>query len=38
VHLHRQSVAGLEIDKISPGKYQSLKENDVKKLQEGIPE
>ena len=38
VHLHRQSFAGLEIDKISPGKFQSLKENDVKKLQEGIPE
>ena len=37
VHLHRQSFAGLEIDKISPGKFQSLKENDVKKLQEGIP-
>ena len=38
VHLHRQSFAGLEIDKISPGKFQSLKENDVKKLQEGIHE
>jgi pseudouridine synthase len=38
VHLHRQSFAGLEIDKISPGKFQSLKENDVKKLQEDIPE
>ena len=38
VHLHRKSFAGLEIDKISPGKFQSLKENDVKKLQEGIPE
>ena len=37
VHLHRQSVAGLEIDKISPGKYQILKENEAKKLIEGIP-
>jgi hypothetical protein len=30
-------VAGLEIDKISPGKYQILKENEAKKLLEGIP-
>ena len=37
VHLHRQSFAGLEIDKISPGKFQVLKEIDVKRLQEGIP-
>ena len=37
VHLHRQSFAGLEIDKISPGKFQVLKENDVKRIQEGIP-
>jgi len=36
VHLHRQSVAGLEIDKISPGKFQALKEHDIKKLLEGI--
>ena len=38
VHLHRQSFAGLEIDKISPGKFQLLKENEVKKLVKGIPE
>ena len=38
VHLHRQSFAGLEIDKISPGKFQVLKENDVKNLVEGIPD
>jgi pseudouridine synthase len=37
VHLHRQSVAGLEIDKISPGKYQILKENEAKKLLDNIP-
>ncbi len=37
VHLHRQSVAGLEIDKISPGKYKMLKENEAKKLLDGIP-
>lgn len=37
VHLHRQSFAGLEIDKIAPGKFQLLKESDVKKLIEGIP-
>ena len=36
VHLHRQSFAGLEIDKISPGKFQVLKENDVKNLVKGI--
>ena len=38
VHLHRQSFAGLEIDKISPGKFQVLKENDVKNLVKGIPD
>ena len=36
VHLHRQSFAGLEIDKISPGKFQLLKKNEVKNLVEGI--
>ena len=38
VHLHRQSFAGLEIDKISPGKFQLLKENEVKNLVKDIPE
>ena len=38
VHLHRQSFAGFEIDKISPGKFQVLKENDVKNLVKGIPD
>ena len=36
VHLHRQSVAGLEIDKVPPGKYQTLQANEAKKLIEGI--
>ena len=37
VHLHRQSFAGLEIDSVSPGKYQILKENEAKKLLDNIP-
>ena len=36
VHLHRQSFAGFEIDLVSPGKYQILKENEIKKLADGI--
>jgi len=37
VHLHRQSVAGLEIDTVSPGKYQVLKEKEIQMLIAGIP-
>jgi len=36
IHLHRHAFAGLEIDVISPGKYQVLKEKEIHKLVEGI--
>jgi pseudouridine synthase len=37
IHLHRHSIAGLEIDAILPGKYQLLKEKDIQKLKKQIP-
>ena len=36
IHLHRHSFAGFEIDAVSPGKYQVLKEKVIQKLVEGI--
>ena len=37
VHLHRHSFAGLEIDAVSPGKYQVLKEKEIQMLVAGFP-
>ena len=37
IHLHRYSFAGLEVDSVSPGKYQVLKEKEIKRLVECIP-
>ena len=37
IHLHRHSIAGLEIDAILPVKYQLLKEKDIQKLKKQIP-
>ena len=34
IHLHRQSFAGLTIDKIPPGKYRELKTKEINKLSE----
>ena len=37
IHLHRHSFAGLEIDAVSPGKYQMLKEKAIQQLVGKIP-
>ena len=37
LHLHRHSFAGLKIDAVSPGKYQVLKEKEIQRLVENVP-
>ena len=37
IHLHRHAFAGLEIDAVSPGKYQVLKEVAIQKLVDSLP-
>ena len=35
IQLHRHSFAGIAVDRISPGKYKVLKENEVRSLVDG---
>ena len=37
IHLHRHSFAGLEIDSIAPGKFKVLKEKEIQKLVDQVP-